>query len=439
MRFVLLSVVVVSGCVQRPPVIEPIKIGVLVPLSGELSSQGPEEQQAAELAAEDVNAGGGVFDGRPLELLVEDTATDPSTAVAAAKKLLSEGAVGLVGPATSGESGPVLAQVAKPNSTPLISCCATAADLTANNPPNGGFFFRTTPSDKLQGKALAFIADNGLTGTVSEPKCPNATFAFRDDAYGSGFETVFQSEYQGNLFATKGYPHDGSLADLQSAADDLATTISTTIPDTAGQPELCLVVISFDTDGAPFIKELDAKLSTGRTNPLKYHFMVSDGANSDVFASGIGSDALAAKIIGTVPFHSTRPVYDEFVKAFDARYEITDEPIAFTAQTYDAVFLMALAITQGQSTTGVDIRNHLYPVSGATGGERFEGSFYGQIANAILAGKKVDYAGPSGEATFDAFGDVVGDYVIWQVKSDASGNFAIANQQPLLASTFNPN
>jgi branched-chain amino acid transport system substrate-binding protein len=139
--------------------------------------------------------------------------------------------------------------------------------------------------------------------------------------------------------------------------------------------------------------------------------------------------------VGTVPFHALNTAYDEFVKAYKARYEKTTEPIAFTAQNYDAVFVMALAITQAKSEVGKDIRNKLFSVSGANQGQRFEGAFFGEVANAVLAGNDVDYVGPSGELTFDAFGDVVGDYVLWQVDSASS---QIVEREPLLAETFNP-
>src|SRR4051812_46863222 len=104
----VLAVVVVAGagCPTRPDTpIEPIKVGVLNPISGALSSLGADWQDAALLAQEDVNAGGGVFDGRPLELVFADSATDAATAVAVAKDLVEkQHVVGLVGPATSGES-----------------------------------------------------------------------------------------------------------------------------------------------------------------------------------------------------------------------------------------------------------------------------------------------------------------------------------------------
>ncbi len=452
-----------TACVQRPEAaIEPIKVGVVNPISGALASLGPQWEDAARLAQEDVNAGGGVFDGRPLELVFKDSGTDPDTAVAAANELVDEGVVGLVGPATSGESTRVLADVVEQAQIPMISCCATATELTEGNSPNSGFFFRTTPSDKLQGKALAFIAKSGFhDGGINVEACPVAAFMNRNDAYGAGFKAVFEGEYVGQLVVGStgrasiveegdyGTPdQEANQGDLDAAAVSLADDIGNDAAFAVNSPpELCIVVISFDVDGAEVIKKMDERLTginddrVATGDPaISYHYLVGDGANSSAFASVIGPvNDLRTRIVGTVPFHATNGAYDEFVKAFKARYEQSTEPIAFTAQNYDAVFVMALAVTQAKSTVGKDIRNSLFTVSGAHQGQRFEGAFFGEVANAVLAGKDVDYVGPSGELTFDAFGDVVGDYVLWQVGDpDAQGAYDIAERTPLLAATFNP-
>ncbi len=451
-----LAALLLAGCPQeRPPPLEPIKIGVLSPLSGALAGLGPSWEDAARLAAEEVNAGGGVFDGRPLELVFRDSATTASVAVTAAHELVAEGVVGIVGPGTSGESGAVLAEVAEPAGLPMISCCATAAELTAQNPPNGGYFFRTTPSDNLQGTALAFLAKNGFTARALDP-CPITAFIHRNDSYGEGFFSVLSAQYvdqsisgtalRGTLVGevagapiTYGTPDaEASQAELLAAADALVTAIGGDLVDDVN-PQLCIVVISFDTDGGPVVARIDDGLQdmiATRPAPfsLNYTFLVGDGANSSAFATAVGS---GVSLVGTVPYHADNAAYARFSKAYRARYQLDTEPIAFTSQSFDAVFLMALAVTKARSTTGTDIRNALYAVSGANDGDaRFEGKFFGEVAAAILDGQEVDYVGPSGEATFDAFGDVVGDYVLWQVEDDGAGGSQIVEHEALKAEDF---
>lgn len=453
---IVIAALALAGCPEnRPEPLVPIKIGVLSPLSGALAGLGPAWEDAARLAAEEVNAGGGIYDGRPLELVFRDSATSAATAVTAAQELVAEGVVGIIGPGTSGESGQVLAQVMEPAGLPMISCCATAADLTAQNPPNGGFFFRTTPSDNLQGTALAYLAKNGFTARDLDP-CPTTAFVHRNDAYGEGFFSVFSEQYVGQPVEgtaelgtligtvagapiTYGTPDaEASLAELEAAADALVNAIGDDLIDDVN-PNLCVVVISFDTDGGPVVARIHEGLQdliATRPAPfaLDYTFLVGDGANSSAFAASVGVDV---PLVGTVPYHADNQAYARFSKAYRARYQLDTEPIAFSSQSYDALFLMALAVTKARSTTGTDIRNALFAVSGANDGDaRFEGKFFGEVAAAILNGEEVDYVGPSGEATFDPFGDVVGDYVLWQIESDGAGGFRVVEREALKAADF---
>jgi urea transport system substrate-binding protein len=82
---------------------EAIKMGALVPLSGITEILGPPMQNNAVLAVEEINQAGGVQDRR-IELLVEDTASDPDTAVEKARKLIRQDQVDvIVGVLTSAE------------------------------------------------------------------------------------------------------------------------------------------------------------------------------------------------------------------------------------------------------------------------------------------------------------------------------------------------
>ena len=60
---------------------KPIKIGVVLPLSGGFEIYGNLGVRGAKMAVAEINAAGGLLDGRPLELIIEDNKTDPKTAV----------------------------------------------------------------------------------------------------------------------------------------------------------------------------------------------------------------------------------------------------------------------------------------------------------------------------------------------------------------------
>ena len=68
---------------------DPIKIGVVTPLSGTYAGIGQQVRWGLELATKEVNAAGGI-DGRQIELIFEDEEANPSVAVQKAEKLFQE-------------------------------------------------------------------------------------------------------------------------------------------------------------------------------------------------------------------------------------------------------------------------------------------------------------------------------------------------------------
>src|SRR6266542_3695189 len=66
---------------------EPIKVGVIQPLSGPMATSGNYVRMGAEIARDWVNARGGIL-GRPIALLIEDNKSDPKEAATATEKLI---------------------------------------------------------------------------------------------------------------------------------------------------------------------------------------------------------------------------------------------------------------------------------------------------------------------------------------------------------------
>ena len=71
----------------RPAAQQSIKIGVIQPLTGAFAASGTYVANGARIAADEINAAGGVL-GRRLELVVEDNKSNPTESVAAAEKLI---------------------------------------------------------------------------------------------------------------------------------------------------------------------------------------------------------------------------------------------------------------------------------------------------------------------------------------------------------------
>lgn len=430
------------ACAPELAPIEPVTIGVLNPLTGQLGSLGPTWEDAARLAAEQVNSSGGLFDGRPLRLLFKDTETNPNQAREAARAALEEGAVAIVGPASSGESLQAIDLVAGAEK-PQISCCATSPDLTATD----DWFFRTAPNDLLQAKAVAYIAAEGLNeGDLSRPPCEEAATIYRDDSYGTALAQVFVGEYEGRaiagtavtgrIVADESYP--AAAPDVEAAAQAAVDAFMTKLRVThdPARPNLCVLLVSFAPDGAAVIRRLkDAlnvyaqELEANQGATLADHYLATDGLYDDAFALEAGG--YSAGVLGTSPTHAENLAYEKFANAYRARFGT--QPGNLTSNMYDAVMLLALAITSARSTDGPAIRDALFEVS--KGGRPFNGAFFGEMAEALLNDEDIDYIGPSGDLDFDEAGDVVGDYLLYEPRA-GSGGWTIQEVGFLPASKF---
>src|SRR5262245_14626007 len=74
---------------------DPIKMGIATDITGPIGPGGNANWQVAQYAVEQINLGGGIL-GRPIELYLEDTASDPKIAVGNVRKLIQERKVDVV-------------------------------------------------------------------------------------------------------------------------------------------------------------------------------------------------------------------------------------------------------------------------------------------------------------------------------------------------------
>jgi branched-chain amino acid transport system substrate-binding protein len=166
----------VTGCAKKEEAVTVIKIGVAGPHSGDLASYGIPTVRAAELVVEKINAAGGVL-GKQVELLVEDDVCKPEVATNTATKLVSDGAVVVVGHVCSGATKAALG-IYKDAGIIVMSPSATNPGLTQSGDyPN---FYRTIASDDVQ----ANLGAEFTVGTLGAKKV--AVLHDKGD-YGKGY------------------------------------------------------------------------------------------------------------------------------------------------------------------------------------------------------------------------------------------------------------
>lgn len=157
---------------------EPIRIGVVTPLSGTYAGIGQQVKWGLDLAAKQINAGGGVL-GRQLELIYEDEEANPAVATQKAEKLFQVSKVDFLTGTVNSGSTLAVGQVAERNDRLIATTVSFADSITADKcSPN---VFRVNARAGMQSAALA--------EWLSTSK-PNANVYYLGPDYEMGRSTV---------------------------------------------------------------------------------------------------------------------------------------------------------------------------------------------------------------------------------------------------------
>jgi branched-chain amino acid transport system substrate-binding protein len=433
-----------GGCSEKtitpaPDTGAPLLIGVPIALTGDLGVSGGSIQNAIRVAETEINAHGGVL-GRRVVFKITDDATDKAARLEGlVKGFLDEGAVAILGPRGSSQVLSIAPKIAQRRVIEL-SGSATSALLTSMQPPEDRWFFRTIPSDSLQGKVLALVASKQLPDKItdaggakdgSKPKdggapaqigCQRMAIVHADDGYGNPLATTTKVEFE---------KRGGVVVANLAIPADVQATYASTVQEIVTQKPDCLVLVMFDPAADALVGELETRINGAPgTLPSDFVILGADGVfkptlivNGRINKADPSSPTSVEGMYGTNPDPNPPTTsYADFKNLYFSHFALepgeTDLP-GKVANFYDAAILIALALERaGDPSNGVKVRDALLDVS--RGGTVFGPAQVGQALTAIRAGKDVDYTGASGTVDFDDHGDVLGDYIIWKV---ADGKF----------------
>ncbi len=161
------------------------KIGTVMSITGSLALFGYDDQNGTDLAANQINAQGGIR-GTQLTMVHQDDATDPTTGASAAQAEITAGVQAIVGSLASSVSQAVFAKVV-PAGIIEISPASTSPYFTTADTTDQ--FWRTVASDALQGQAAAYYAYN-FAGYRK------MSVMYINNAYGQGLSSVFISAFK---------------------------------------------------------------------------------------------------------------------------------------------------------------------------------------------------------------------------------------------------
>ena len=385
------SALVLSGCAAPAAPEETtgpredltLKIGTILPQSGALAFLGPPEEAGVQLAVNDINDANL---GIKVDAVFRDSGdTTTDTATTSVTDLLSQDVSAIIGAASSGVSFTVIDQITGAGVV-QISPANTSPDFTDYD--DSGLYFRTAPSDLLQGEVLGNL--------IAEDGAATLGLLVLNDAYGTGLAAALTETYEG---AGGEVVAEALFNEGDTSFDAQISTLTAANPD-------AIAVITFDQ------AKVVVPALVGAGYPGSQLYFV-DGNLADYSADF--APGLVAGSKGTLPGPAIEDDFRERLLEVDP--DLAD--FSYASESYDATILVALAALAANSTDGAKLAEKLQEVSGGgdNPGEKF--TTFKDAAAAIIAGDVVDYDGPSGPITFDENGDPTEATIgIFQYKDD---------------------
>ncbi len=377
-----------------------IVIGALLPYTGENAAAGTNLERSMRMAAERVNAEGGV-DGRHLRILPYDTHSDLKEGKAAARQLVREGAVAIVGPEEAELAESLSSYLADEN---VLMISGGAVSLRSESAADG--WYRVVPSARRLGQVLAErMHADGVTHVV---------VIAGDDTVGSGFAQVLTDEFRldggtvlGSLSVRSGQTGYG---DVLSQAVNLLQGVS-------GE-ETALVLSTNPQVGSEIVQDWAA---LGRDDT----WYLGPSLRSDEFVRNVPPGLHDRMIGASIGLPSD---YEEFAEAYTERWE-NDFPITNSYFYFDATVLLALAYTAAaeagmlDGVSAADAGVLLELVSGPSG-EVLDWQDLGEGLELLREGRDINYRGASGSVDFNSEGNTsAGLGTLWRIVRGRTESF----------------
>ena len=351
---------------------QPIRLGALVPLTGAGGSYGAPMAKVAKAVVDEVNASGGV-NGRKLELIVEDDQTSPEAAVRAARKLIDiDKVVAIMGTWASAVTTAV-APLCWESKT-FLTTTSGADSITLL--PHQGYLIRTQPNTMLQGRKFGeYAIERGAKRVFFvSPQTP-----------------FVKSQFDSITAAVK--KAGGETTSL--VYDDKKPSYRTEVDEVLRFKPDAMIFGGYTPDTTIILKDVYRAGYTG----LKIAFGYS--VNQKLIES------VPADTVESVVTISPSPAEGSDAYARVAKLAGVTNPDPYTAQIYDQINLVILALAAAGSTepSGTAIKDSVRKVSQSKDGTKVTNAPDG--LKLLAGGKAVDYDGASGPCEFTDIGDIL--------------------------------
>lgn len=393
--FSLLLALVLSGCVEPPadPPNDAIRIGALLPFTGDIAAGGANIERAILDVIDRVNKQGGIA-GRQLALLSRDTHSELKRGYDAGLELLDEGVVAILGPQDE-EMGKQLAPVVATQGVVVISGGVTSPFFTTVS--DDGYWFRTSPTARELAQALA--------ERMRADGVERAQVVYVGDLYGLGLNNILVNE-----FIALGIEGLTSVSFPPGEPPDFNRLLG---PILESKPE-AVALMTYARSGAQIVQEWNVRGGQAR-------FYLAPTLKADVFLDNVPPGVLDGAI-GVAPALGQASTVNAFSAAFADRWN-QETPLNAAHYYYDAAMLLVLAMARaaeqaGGPPSGAQIRDQVMQVSAAPG----EVVGWDDLERALelaAQGEALNYEGTTGSVDLDENGDLVDAKVeLWTINKD---------------------
>jgi branched-chain amino acid transport system substrate-binding protein len=330
-RLVLLVALLLIPGVALAQGADPVKVGILLPLTGPMAEVGQIEEHSFQMAVREINSAGGIH-GKKLTLLIRDTSSQVDTGRTMAEMLIKRYGVSLIGGGCSSSVAYAVARVCQENKIPFLINTAAADKITASG---WDYVFRLNPpfSDYASGLASLF-------SRVIRPK--TAAILHEDSAFGTkraDFFKDFCTRLGIDLIMNRRYkPGERDFGQA-------LMRVKNKNPD-------IICMISHTTDGSTLVKQ-------ARDMELTPKMFVGGSSNFTLPEFQQQAGMASQYIIASTLWHQVLPFpgATDFYRKFEARYETPADYHA--AEAFAACSVIAGALKRSKSFNGSDIKESL--------------------------------------------------------------------------------
>jgi branched-chain amino acid transport system substrate-binding protein len=379
---------------------------------------------AARLAVRQVNDIAGGVMGRPLGLLVCDSDSDGDPAndeqeVQQLTSYLAEtlGLPVVLGPTSSANSIHATNWLLQQQlATTLISPSATSNQLTdladrLNPGDPHGLFWRTCPSDTLQGPVIARVIAGQMGLDEVATDLDRIAVIYQNDAYGSALQVVFRADFL--ELDSAGHEMAGF-----SFAVDQADVADAVAGANAFAPDAVLIISS---DASRTVSVLQEAADAAALQPVPF-FLTDGSKDASVLLAASNSapvQTIVRRVIGTAPASPDGSSYNNFRDELRNQFDADSTQFSFVAHSYDAAFVATYGIVFAETVRnaydGLDVAAGLSMLSAGDPVEIGPSSFSTALS-ALQLQQEIDIHGMSGPLDFDAAtGEAPGDIEVWAV------------------------